>query len=111
MTTVSAGAEANRPASFPAPPKGGAGERRANAVRAAPFQGALVRPLPRRARPGPRSRTSGGELLVSYDGEQFEFAVALRAGASGQHHQGLGAVLGVQELGVDVDAAEFGMED
>ncbi|EMF57875.1 hypothetical protein SBD_0547 [Streptomyces bottropensis ATCC 25435] len=48
---------------------------------------------------------------MSDDGEQFESAVALRAGAGGRYHQGLGSVLGVQELGVDVDAAEFGMDD
>ena len=58
-----------------------------------------------------QSRTSGGELLVSDDGEQFELGVAFRAGAGGQHHQSLGAVLGEQDLGVDVDAAEFGMQD
>jgi hypothetical protein len=48
---------------------------------------------------------------VSYDGEQFELALALRAGAGGHDHQGLGAVLGEQDLGVDVDAAEVGVDD
>lgn len=28
-----------------------------------------------------------------------------------QHHQDLGAVLGVQELGIDLDVAEFGVEE
>src|SRR3954454_18808125 len=62
-------------------------------------------------RPVSRPRVSRGELLVSYDGEQFELAVALRAGASGQHHQGLGAVVGEEDLAVDIDAAEFRMQD
>src|SRR5215218_6205116 len=60
----------------------------------------------------PRSRSmSARELLVPNDGEQLELAVALCAGASGQNHQCLGAVLGEQDLAVDIDAAEFGMED
>src|SRR5688572_17246991 len=56
-------------------------------------------------------RRSGGELLVSYDGEQFELAVAFRAGAGGQDRRGLCAVLGEQDLAVDVDTAEFGVDD
>ena len=32
-------------------------------------------------------------------------------GRSGQHDESLGAVLGEQELAVDVDAAEFGMQE
>jgi hypothetical protein len=41
----------------------------------------------------------------------LELGVALRAGACGQHDEGLGAVLGVQGLAVDVDPAEFGMDE
>ena len=48
---------------------------------------------------------------MPYDGERFELAVALRAGARGQYDQGLCAVLGEEDLAVDVDAAEFGMDD
>ena len=48
---------------------------------------------------------------MSDDGEELEFGVAFRAGAGGQHDEGLGAVLGVQEFTVDVDAAEFGMHE
>ncbi|MCZ4513005.1 hypothetical protein O3Q52_33605 [Streptomyces sp. ActVer] len=48
---------------------------------------------------------------MPYDGEQFEPAVALRAGACGQYDQRLRAVLGEENLAVDVDAAEFGMDD
>src|SRR3954451_17129128 len=54
------------------------------------------------------ARKSGGELLVSDDGEELELGMALRAGACGQDDEGLGAVLGVKELAVDVDPAESG---
>jgi hypothetical protein len=48
---------------------------------------------------------------VSYDGEHLEFSVAFRAGARGHHQQGLCAVLGEQDLAVDVDAAQFGVDE
>ena len=37
--------------------------------------------------------------------------MALGAGACGQHDERLRAVLGVQELAVDVDPAEFGIDE
>lgn len=48
---------------------------------------------------------------MPYDGEEFQLAVALGAGAGGQHHEGLGAVVGEEDLPVDLDAAELGMDD
>ena len=45
---------------------------------------------------------------MPYGGEEFELALALRAGAGGQDDQGLRAVLGERDLGVDVDRAEGG---
>ena len=48
---------------------------------------------------------------MPYDGEEFELALALRAGAGGHDVQGLGAVLGERDLGADLDPAEGGMED